>query len=115
VIARVALPESGEFALRYRNSLYRSIAEERFNVTDDGRIMLTALAADELAVLEEYYAIDEPAIEAGGGARQWVAPPAQTVELRSLRVAALLVKGHPPMELWRFVDDADPSVLLEVE
>lgn len=121
VLARVALPADETFTLSYRNSLYRSIAEERFTVTDDGSMRLVALAADELAVLEEYYAIDEPATATHAGERAWAAQPAELVELASLRIAAtdlgqrtLLVDGHEPIELWRLVDDPDPSVLLEI-
>lgn len=120
VIARLALPD-GEFTLRYRNSLYRSLAEERFALGDDGRFRLVTLAADELAVLEEYYEIDGEATPTDGGPRRWQAAPGQTVELTTLRVAAtdlgqrtIVVEGEPPIELWRLVDDADPSVLLEV-
>lgn len=121
VLARVALPD-GEFTLRYRNSLYRSLAEERYRITDDGAMALTGLAADELAVLEEYYAIDDPARRAESGERAWVADPARPVVVEELIVAAtdlgrrtLLVDGGEPVELWRLVDDASPSVHLEVD
>ena len=39
-LARVPLPSSGRFGLRYRNSLYGSLVEERFVVTTDGRLRL---------------------------------------------------------------------------
>jgi hypothetical protein len=120
VIARLRL-SGGEFTLRYRNSVYRSFAEERYVVDPRGRIHLAALAADELAVLEEYYAIDEPAWPAGDGARTWMAKPARPVVIERLTVAAtdlgrrtLIVEGQPPMELWRLVEDAAPSIHLEV-
>lgn len=119
VLHRVALP-AREFALSYRNSLYRSLAEERYAVADDGRLVLEQLAADELAVLEEYYAIDEPAARSPNG--RWEAEPAREVSLDRLVVAAtdlgrrtLLVEGRPPIELWRLVEDPNPSVTLEVE
>jgi len=122
-LARVELPPDGSFALRYRNSLYDSLVEERFLVLADGRLRLVRLAADELAVLEEYYAIDRPAVRpAGGASRAWEAEPPLTVEEAALLIAAtdlgertLLVTGAPPLELWRLVDDAAPSVWLEVD
>ncbi len=112
----------GGFALRYRNSLYRSLAEERYLIQADGSIRLVGLAADELAVLEEYYAIDEPAVRLDAGAtRTWSAEPAREVVIETLIVAAtdlgqrtLLVDGVAPMELWPLVHDTDPSVTLEV-
>lgn len=120
VVARVPLPDGGTFALRYRNSLYGTLAEERFTVTADGRIRLAGLEAEQLAVLEEYYAVDSPARPAPG--LGWMALPARTPVERVLRVAAtdlgertLLVDGTEPLELWRLVDDASPTVLLEVE
>lgn len=121
VLAERALPGGG-FSLRYRNSLYRSLAEERFAVDAAGRIRLVELSADQLAVLEEYYAIDTPAERQGAdAARAWRAEPARDVVIESLMVAAtdlgqrvLLVDGAAPLELWRLVDDGDPSVRLEV-
>ena len=120
-VARLALPDDGSFGLRYRNSLYGTLAEERFTVTASNELRLVRLTADQLAVLEEYYAIDEPA-RRSNGAHAWTADPAHVPVIRELRVAAtdrgertLLVEGAPPMELWRFVDDATPSVLLSVD
>ena len=123
ILARVELPANGGFALRYRNSLYGSLVEERFVVTDDGRMRLTRLAADELAVLEEYYAIDRPAQRGpAAGTRAWEGEPALAVEEDAILIAAsdigertLLVDGAPALELWRLVDDAAPSVRLEVD
>ena len=121
VLARVPLADS-QFTLRYRNSVYRSLAEERFAVDRAGRMTLVRLGADELAVLEEYYAIDEPAGRAASGARAWEAPPARPVVLDELVVAAtdlgrrtLLVEGAEPIELWHLVGDAAPSITLAVE
>jgi hypothetical protein len=120
VVAEVPLPY-GEFALRYRNSLYRSTAEERFAIDTQGRLVLVGLAADELAVLEEYYAIAEPAERTPGDSCAWRAVPGNDVMLGELIVAAtdlgrrtLLVDGRRPLELWRLVDDGSPSVTLEV-
>ncbi|MGI8658200.1 MAG: hypothetical protein ACR2K4_05435 [Candidatus Limnocylindria bacterium] len=120
LLARVPLPPDGSFSLRYRNSLYGSLAEERFVIGDAGRLDLVELQADELAVLEEYYAIDEAAVPSDG--RSWAAPPAHRPTIHRLRVAAtdlgertLLVAGREPLELWRLVDDAEPSVILELD
>ncbi len=122
VLAERVLHDGG-FGLRYRNSPYRSLAEERYAVEPDGRIRLVELSADELAVLEEYYAIDRPAErQADDTARAWRAEPAREVVIESLLVAAtdlgqrvLLVDGAAPLELWRLVEDGDPSVRLEVK
>jgi hypothetical protein len=121
VLAELPLPDAG-FTLRYRNSLYGSTAEERYVVGADGAIRLTELAADELAVLEEYYAIDEPARRAEAGvSRAWRADPARPVVIDRLIVAAtdlgrrtLLVEGQPPVALWQLVSDEAPSVELTV-
>ena len=122
VLARVSLPADGTFSLRYRNSLYGSLAEERFAVTADGRMQLTRLAADELAVLEEYYTVREAPVATGADDdRAWHAPSAREVSLEELTIAAtelgertLLVAGEAPIELWRLVGD-DPFVVLGVK
>jgi hypothetical protein len=121
VLVAIALPSDARFTLRYRNSVYRSTAEEQFTVTDEGRIRLSGLSADELAVLEEYYGIAEPAsgpFVAPG--RSWRATPPVEVEEAVLIVAAtdlgrrtLIVEGAPPVELWRLVDDDAPWVSIE--
>jgi hypothetical protein len=122
-LATVTLPADGSFALRYRNSLYGTLAEERFVVTDRGELRVVELAADQLAVLEEYYAITSPArlaLEADG--RAWTASPAHVPEITRLQIAAtdrgertLLVAGQPSIELSRFVEDASPTVILELD
>lgn len=120
LLASLPLADRG-FTLRYRNSLYRSTAEEAYTVGSDGLIELRSLAADELAVLEEYYAIDDPARRSPTGTRVWVAEPARPVVLDNLIVAAtdlgrrtLLIDGQPALELWRLVRDESPSVRLAV-
>jgi hypothetical protein len=121
VLAEVRLPD-GAFTLRYRNSVYRSLTEEHYIVDAMGRIELVGLAADELAVLEEYYAIESPAWRAGPRAvRSWRAHPARRVTIESLIVAGtdlgqrtLLVGGEESLALWRLVDDRSPSIELEV-
>jgi hypothetical protein len=118
ILARVPLGADGAFTLRYRNSLYGTVAEERF-VAAGGMLKLQELAARQLAVLEEYYAVTErPTRDVRGW---WHAPPAYELELQSLTVAAtdlgrrtLRVAGHGPVELWRLVSDAAPSVELEM-
>lgn len=120
VLVELPLP-GASFTLRYRNSLYRSLAEEHYVVDAGGRIELVGLAADELAVLEEYYAIDRPAWRAeGGAARTWRADPAREVTIETLIVAGtdlgrrtLIVDGAEPLALWRLVEDRSPSVELE--
>src|SRR5919106_2747504 len=122
LLASVPLPADRGFALRYRNSLYGTLAEERFVVAEQGQLRLVELAADQLAVLEEYYAVTEPAMPAPRGSRRtWVAAPARTVALVELTIAAtdlgertLLVPGRSPLPLWRLVE-ADPTVVLQVE
>jgi len=120
-IARVALPHDGSFALRYRNSLYGTAAEERFRV-EHGDLVLISLAAEELAVLEEYYAIRSPAVRDEGGDLLWRASPADDVRLPELRVAAtdlgrrtLIVSDTPPIRLWELVEDRAPTVRISVQ
>ncbi|MGH2427475.1 MAG: hypothetical protein ACRDGV_01120 [Candidatus Limnocylindria bacterium] len=122
-LARVALPAEPSFSLRYRNSLYGSLAEERFMVGADGRMELVMLAADEVAVLEEYYAVDgAPMPAAASDSRRWRAAPARAVALHELTIAAtdlgertLLVPGQPSVRLWQLVGDGNPSVIVSVE
>lgn len=122
LLARVTLPASGLFALRYRNSLYGSLAEERFGATSDGRFRLQELAADELAVLEEYYAIPGPAARAPSDDRRaWRARPADTPAFERLTIAAtrlgeraLLVAGREDVALWRLVG-GEPMVTIDLE
>ncbi len=122
LLVRVPLPATGLFALRYRNSLYGSFAEERFVATPDRRFHLLELAADELAVLEEYYAVPGPAEHAPAGDRRtWRARPADTSAFERLTIAAtrlgertLLVPGHEDVALWRLVD-REPGVVMELE
>lgn len=82
--------------------------------------MLAELASDQLAVLEEYYAIDTPASPDGQG-RSWRAKPANVPEITQLRVAAtdrgertLIVDDRVAIELWRYVPDSAPVVVVRV-
>jgi hypothetical protein len=106
----------------YRNSVYGTVAEERYRVQDGGRFGLVELAADQLAVLEEYYAVPGPVRAApDGDRRSWVAQPAYYPEFTELAIAAtalgertLHVPGHPPVPLPPLVKE-DVTVVLEVE
>ena len=120
VLARVPLAAARNFEMQYRNSLYGTLAREGFEVTDGDSFRLHELRAQQLAVLEEYYAVD--AAPERGAADWWSAPPAYELELDELRVAAtdlgqrtLLVSGQPPIELWRLADDAAPTVVISIE
>jgi hypothetical protein len=123
LLTRVPLPEDGTFAVSYRNSLYGTLAEERYR-TGDGRFVLVELAADQLAVLEEYYAVPGPVhATPATDRRRWVARPAGAPEFTDLSVAAtdlgertLHVAGHPPVPLVPLASEpADPTVVLAVE
>ena len=123
LLARVPLAER-RFAVRYRNSLYGTLAEERYRVGADGRFRLVELAADQLAVLEEYYAV--PGAPWRGDSRDrrdWIAEPdpQRPAAFSRLSIAAtdlgrrtILVPGHPPLPLWRLVSD-NPTVVLQIE
>jgi len=120
------VPLDGErFAVSYRNSIYGTLVEERYVVLPDGRYRLVEIAADQLAVLEEYYAVPgAPRRAAGPDRREWVAPPdpARPVIFEALSIAAtdlgdrtVHVPGEPPLELWRLVEDQNPFVALHIE
>jgi len=120
VLARVPLEGAGRFSLRYRNSLYGTLAKEHFTLSPDGSFQLRALEAEQLAVLEEYYAVNVAPERGESG--WWTAPPAYELELDELRVAAtdlgqrsLLVPGQPPLDLWPLVEDRVPSVIITIE
>lgn len=123
--ARLAqVPLGGEgFAVSYRNSIYGTLAEERYRVAADRRFALVELAADQLAVLEEYYAVPGPVRHAPfPDRRDFVARPARPAEFAALAVAAtalgertLHVPGHAPVPLAPLAPAADPTVLLVVE
>jgi hypothetical protein len=121
-----SLPLRGErFAVSYRNSIYGTLAEERYGILPDGRYRLIEIAADQLAVLEEYYAVPgAPRRAADPDRREWVAPPdpGRPVVFEALSMAAtdlgertVHVPGEPPLELWRLVEDRHPFVALHIE
>lgn len=115
-LARVALPDSGELTLRYRNSLYHSIAEEHFRVADN-QLRLFELDAEELAVLEEYYGAFG-AVRAAGHEMPWsvgVERPPVSLPLRiqatALGERSLIVDGRE-ISLWRLVAGRDDTVVI---
>jgi hypothetical protein len=124
MLATVPL-NGARFAVSYRNSIYGTFAEERYVVLPDGRYRLVEVAADQLAVLEEYYAVPgAPRRAAETDRREWVAPPhpARPSIFETLSLAAtdlgertLHVSGEPPLELWRLVEDRNPFVALHIE
>jgi hypothetical protein len=124
LIARV--PLTGDtFAVSYRNSVYTSLAEERYRVRPDGRFELVEIAADQLAVLEEYYQVpDAPRPAPPSDRRSYVVEPdpARPAVFDALNIAAtdlgertLWVPGRPPVPVWERVLSDDPTVLLEIE
>lgn len=115
-LARAPLPASGGFALRYRNSLYDSIAEERLRVAGD-RLILEAVAADEVAVLEEYYAVTG-APRPAPGPRRWVAshraPPIDLplrVQATALGERTLVTDGSE-LALWHLPAPGDSTLVV---
>lgn len=121
-----SVPLAGDaFAVSYRNSIYGTVAEERYTVQEGGSYRLAQLAADQLAVLEEYYAVPGPPSAAGDtDRRKWVTDPdpGHPAEFNRLSLAAtdlgrrtVYVPGAPPLELWKLVEDSDPFVVLSLK
>ncbi len=121
-----SVPLTGDsFAVSYRNSIYGTLAEERYTVLPNGSYRLTEIAADQLAVLEEYYGVPgAPTAAPDADRRNWVVPPDPTrpVEFEELSIAAtdlgqrtLHVPGHKPLELWRLAEDNNPFVVLDIK
>lgn len=123
-LARVPL-NGDTFAVSYRNSIYGTRAEERYAVQPDGTYRLVQIAADQLAVLEEYYAVPGAPVPADPtDRREWVVEPdpAHPAEFTALSLAAtnlgertLHVPGSPPLELWTLVNDRKPFIVLHLE
>lgn len=121
LLARVPLPGTA-FAVSYRNSIYHTLAEEQYRVHPDGAFGVVEVAADQLAVLEEYYAVPGPVHRApADGRRTFSAEPAAHGVFDELSLAAtelgertLHVPGHPPVPLPPLVAN-DPTVVLDVE
>ncbi|EMY34163.1 hypothetical protein D477_011141 [Arthrobacter crystallopoietes BAB-32] len=123
-LARVPL-DAGSFAVSYRNSIYQSVAEERYEVLPDGTYRLVEIAADQLAVLEEYYGVPGAPVSAGpDDRRNYVVPPdpSRPAVFDTLSIAAtdlgqrtLHVPGEPPLALWQLVGHDNPYVELEIK
>lgn len=124
ILTTVPLTGDG-FSVSYRNSIYGTPAEERYTVLPDGRFRLVEIAADQLAVLEEYYAVPgAPSRAPPTDRRRWIVAPdpdAPTV-LKSLSIAAtdrgertVHVHGRRPVRLWPLVADDRPFVVLDIE
>jgi hypothetical protein len=120
------VPLGGDtFAVSYRNSIYGTFAEERYEIQPDGSYRLVQIAADQLAVLEEYYAVPDAPVPAGPQDRRnyVVAPdPERPVVFDTLSLAAtdlgqrtLHVPGEPPLELWSLVGNHNPFVVLDIK
>jgi hypothetical protein len=124
LVARVPLG-GDRFAVSYRNSIYGTLAEERYRVHEDGRFELVEIAAEQLAVLEEYYQVPGAPRPAPSGDRlaYVVEPdPARPAVFHQLNIAAtdlgertLWVPGHPAVPVWQRVVSDDPTVLLDIE
>ena len=124
VLASLPIP-GDSFAVSYRNSIYGTLAEERYIVGPGGDYRLVQLAADQLAVLEEYYSVPGPPTLANAGDRRaWVVSPdpGRPAVFDHLSIAAtdlgertLHVPGSQPLALWRLVEDSNPFVLLEIK
>jgi hypothetical protein len=82
-LASVPLPASGEFALRYRHSVYRAEVTETFAATGDG-FRLVAVASPSEAVLD-YYELEGRRTDAGGWRRL---EPAASPRMGSLPLVA---------------------------
>jgi hypothetical protein len=121
LLAQVPLAD-GAFAVSYRNSLYGTLAEERYRV-EGGTFVLVELAADQLAVLEEYYAVPGPVQHAAApDRRNFVAQPTRPAEFAELAIAAtplgertLHVPGRASVPLAPLAPAAGPTVVLAVE
>ncbi|MDQ4034596.1 MAG: hypothetical protein M3153_01595 [Chloroflexota bacterium] len=120
-LARAELRPSEGFALRYRNSVYRSIAEERFRVDGD-RLRLVELRAEELAVLEEYYTATAADRTSSGSSLEWRVvverppiPLPHRVQATALGQRSLVTE-RVDIPLWKLVEDRDDTlVILSVE
>jgi hypothetical protein len=119
-LVSVPLPDR-RFTLRYRHSVYDSLAEERFVVGSDGQMQLVELASDEAAVLDEYYATTRLRPAAAGDPRRWLAEPYAPLRLDQLPLAATqrgqrtLVVGGREIALWQLSAAGTAMVVLEAE
>jgi Domain of unknown function (DUF1850) len=110
-VASVPLPASGEFALRYRHSVYRAEVTETFAAAGDG-FRLVAVASPSEAVLD-YYELEGRRTGAGGWRRL---EPAATPRLDALPLVATAV-GRRTLEaggrrLPLYAEGGDPARLV---
>ena len=121
-----SLPLNGDtFSVSYRNSIYQTLAEERYLVADNGSYRLVEIAADQLAVIEEYYAVPgAPSRAPVTDRRTYVVQPDQNhpAVFDALSIAAtdlgertIHIPGSAPFALWQLVDDAAPYLTLEIK
>lgn len=121
-----SLPLDGDsFSVSYRNSIYQTMAEERYLVAADGSYQLVEIAADQLAVIEEYYAVPAaPSRALAGDRRAYVVQPdpnhpavfdALSIAATDLGERTIHIPGSSPYALWQLVDDATPYLVLEIE
>ncbi|GAB3520742.1 hypothetical protein [Arthrobacter monumenti] len=113
------------FAVSYRNSIYQTMAEERYEILPDGRYRLEQIAAEQLAVLEEYYGVPGTPFETDkADRRNWAVPPdpAHPAVFEELSIAAtdlgertLHVPGEEPLPLWPLVEDENPYIVLDIK
>ncbi|MDA0182287.1 DUF1850 domain-containing protein [Solirubrobacter phytolaccae] len=82
-VASAALPASGEFALTYRHSVYKTAAEERFRATDGG-FVLDSIASRDGRVLD-YYELDGARTREGA---LWVLRPDRPARFETMPLAA---------------------------
>jgi Domain of unknown function (DUF1850) len=110
-VASVPLPASGEFALRYRHSVYRAEVTETFAAAGDG-FRLVAVASSSEAVLD-YYELEGRRTTAGGWRRL---EPAAHPRMDSLPLVATDV-GRRTLEaggrrLPLYTEGGDPARLV---
>lgn len=116
-LARAPLPPSDGFAMRYRNSVYESMAEERFVVSGD-HLRLVELRAEELAVLEEYYTAVGAIRVASESSLTWRITVERPLIALPLRVQATalgertLMTAGAEIALWRLVAGRDDKVVV---
>lgn len=117
--------DANTFAISYRNSIYQTLAEERYEVQPDGTYRLVEIAADQLAVLEEYYGVPgAPTSADPTDRRNYVVPPdpSRPAVFDTLSIAAtdlgqrtLYIPEEPPLELWQLVGNDSPFVVLDIK
>ena len=87
-VLSLPLPVGGEFELRYRNSVYRVEAIERFRSVPGEGFRLVEVASPSLAVLEEYYGASMPRAVRPDPSGGWRHAPSASRTHERLRVVA---------------------------